>query len=443
MSRIAEANHSELLYVPPWRKWLSWDGQRWCSDDGVGVNQRASRYATSLWKLTGDLARDLGRNDLARVITYIKRTNDACKMNDFRKLAAYDERVVCPVDELNIDPTLLNVANGTIDLTTGELRPHNPADRITQLADVVFDPNATCTTWLSSLKLYFDGDDELTRYVQQLLGYSISGDTREHILPIAFGTGNNGKSTVWNSAAELLGDYAALANDTLLMGTKDNHPTDKASLYQKRFVAISEPEKGSHLKESRVKELTGDNMITARRMKEDFWTFQRTHTFWLSTNYLPRIDGKDNGIWRRIKLLPFTVDIKDKVQPIPDFDKWLVQHEGPGILAWLVRGYLDYQENGFIEPASVIQATTGYKDDSDPFGEFIDEYFITKADAICTANDAYRVYVDSNAGSMTKMAFGLALSERFRKSRPDHGAYRKRTIYEGLTPRYLPGNTPE
>ena len=91
-------------------------------------------------------------------------------------------------------------------------------------------------------------------------------------------------------------------------------------------------------------------------MNEDFWTFQRTHTFWLSTNHLPRIEGVDDGIWRRVKLIPFGVDIKDRVKPIPDFDKWLVQHEGPGILAWLVQGYLDYRENGFSEPASVTTA---------------------------------------------------------------------------------------
>ena len=109
---------------------------------------------------------------------------------------------------------------------------------------------------------------------------------------------------------DVLGDYASLANDELLMGEKQNHPTEKAALYQKRFVAISEPERSSKLRESRVKELTGDRMITARRMHEDFWTFSRTHTFWLSTNHLPRINGTDEGIWRRVKLIPFSVDFE-------------------------------------------------------------------------------------------------------------------------------------
>ncbi len=437
-TRFLDQYHLELLRVPPWKKWLQWDGQRWCNDNGVGVNQRAQRYAKSLWDGFTEVAKsDCDRDVLSKARTFVRSTSGDKRIAAFLNLASYDERVVCHVDELNADPTLLNVANGTIDLTTGKLRPHNPADRITQLAPVIYDPNATCTCWLKSLELYFDRDPETIRYVQQLLGYSISGDTGEHILPIAYGKGNNGKSTIWNANAELLGDYATLANDTLLLGMKGNHPTEKASLYQMRFVAISEPEKESQLKESRVKELTGDNLITARRMNEDFWTFQRTHTFWLSTNHLPRIEGVDDGIWRRVKLIPFGVDIKDRVKPIPDFDKWLVQHEGPGILAWLVQGYLDYRENGFSEPASVTTATRDYKDDSDPFGDFIDEYFIVKPDAICTANDAYRIYAESKSGNMTKTAFGRAMAERFPKSRPDQGAYRKRTIYEGLTTRYL------
>jgi putative DNA primase/helicase len=431
-ARFVDHHHSELLHVPQWRRWLSWDGQRWRDDHGVGVLQRAKRYAGDLWRHLKKIAPDVDRNELAKIVTAIKAANQTAKIHAYLELAAVDERIVCPVDDLNSDPTLLNVVNGTIDLTTGELRNHNSADRITQLAQCAYDSDAACPRWLETIDLILQSDPDLIRYVQQLLGYSLSGDTGEHILPIAFGTGCNGKSTIWNVVAEVLGDYATLATDDLLMGDKHNHPTEKAALYQKRFVAISEPQKNSRLKESRVKELTGDRMITARRMHEDFWSFERTHTFWLSTNHLPRIDGTDEGIWRRVKLLPFSVDLRDKVTPIADFDRWLLQNEGRGIMAWLVRGYLDYAQNGLVEPDCVAAATTDYRNNSDPLGEFLDEYCVIVPDGAVVATELFRVYSETHKGRWTQTGFGRAMAERFEKVRETHGEHRNRTIYKGV-----------
>ena len=430
-ARFIDAYHRELLYVPPWRKWLSWDGQRWHDDSGVGVMQRAKKYGEQLWRAVEIIAPVVDRDDLAKVVAAIKAANQSPKIKSILELAAVDERVVCTIGELNADPALLNVANGTIDLATGKLRQHNPADRITQLANVVYDQSATCLRWLETLSLIFDDTQDLIRYVQRLLGYSISGDTGEHILPMAYGSGCNGKSTVWNAITELLGDYASLANDELLMGETSSHPTDKAALYQKRFVAISEPERNSQLRESRVKELTGDRKVTCRRMREDFWTFDRTHTFWLSTNHLPRIDGTDEGIWRRVKLIPFNVDLRDKVAPIPDFDQWLVKNEGPGILAWLVRGYLDYRENGLIEPDCVREATGKYRSDSDPLGDFLAEYCIDERGAESTATELFEAY-QRGGGKWSKTAFGRNMAERFTKGQSWEGKHRGKVVYQGV-----------
>lgn len=435
--RFIDRYQHELLFVAPWRKWLVWDGRRWAVDHDVGVNQRAREFADSLWAefvavakhLTGDDAREV----LNSLRSFVQRTNANNGINNFLSLAKYDERVVCQVEELNADPYLLNVRNGTIELKTGELRPHDPSDRLTQLAPVDYDPTAACSKWLETMELILDGDVELIRYVQQLLGYSITGDTGEHILPIAYGDGANGKSTVWGSVSELLGDYATLANDDLLLGDRSNHPTEKASLYQLRFVAISEPEKGSSLRESRVKELTGDRTISARRMHEDFWTFQRTHTFWLSTNHLPKIDGTDEGIWRRVKLIPFKVRIKEKVKTVvKDFDRWLVRNEGPGILAWLVKGYLDYQTNGLIEPSCVTDATKQYRGDSDPLGDFLGEFCIVDYSAMVPASELFKVYSEVHKGNWKQPSFGKELATRFEKLRPDTGPFRKKTCYKGL-----------
>jgi putative DNA primase/helicase len=279
--------------------------------------------------------------------------------------------------------------------------------------------------------MIFDGDPELIRYVQQLLGYSLTGDTGEHILPIAYGSGCNGKSTIWNAVLSLLGDYGGLANDSLLMGVKDTHPTEKAFLYQKRFVPISEPEQSARLRESRVKELTGDGTITARRMHEDFWSFTRTHTFWLSTNHLPRITGNDDGIWRRVKLIPFTVDLRKVTTPIPDLDKQLVTEEGPGILNWLIAGYLDYRRNGFIEPEVIKVATNGYRDQEDEIAMFIADRCVTGNQFVVPASALFDAYFKWG-GKENRTMFGKAIGERFAKQIRSSGVYRKQTVYEGV-----------
>ncbi|WP_197534524.1 DNA primase family protein [Symmachiella dynata] len=430
-TRFVDQYQQEVLYVPPWKRWLSWDGTRWVDDSGVGVLQRAKRYSKALWAEVVKIAPHLDRDDLAKVVTAIKQANQASKIRSFLELAAVDERIVCQVDELNADPKLLNVPNGTVDLETGELRPHNPADRITQLANVAYDPSAKCPNWERMLSLVFNKDDDVIRYVQRLLGYSLSGDTGEHILPIAWGKGCNGKSTIWNVVTDLLGEYATLANDDLLLGEKTNHPTEKAALYQKRFVAISEPEHNSSLREARVKELTGDRTITARRMKEDFWSFERSHTFWLSTNHLPRINGTDDGIWRRVKLIPFTVDLRKVVDPIPDYDVWLVQNEGRGILAWLVRGFLEYRKVGLQEPQTVTEATGRYRDDSDPLGDFLAEHCVEESGAVGVASELYHTYSESG-GKWSSTAFGRAMAERYTKTKETSGPNRNKNVYLGV-----------
>ncbi len=430
--RFAAQNKDKLRFVPEWKRWLVWDGRRWHDDSGVAARQRAKRYAKSLWTEYGRLSPELDRNDAGKLHSFIKATNSESKINAFLKLAETDVRLVAPVEVWNQKPLLLNVLNGTIDLATGKLRPHNPADHLTQLAPVMFDPEAKCEQWESTLSLIFDGDDSLVAFVQELLGYCISGEIGEAILPIAVGNGANGKSTIWNTIIEILGDYAVLALETLLIGKGNNHPTEMAALYQRRFVPISEPEKGGSLRVARLKALTGETTITARGMNENPWSFRRTHKFWMSTNHLPRIDDTDDGIWRRVKVIPFRVDLRKRVAVIPDFQARLVREEGPGILNWLLAGWLRYQERGgFKEPDSVKLATRGYRDDSDPLGEFIADNCVVEDGAIATAKDIFAKYQEAG-GKENQTSFGKELGSRYRKEKPDSGKYRKQTIYHGI-----------
>jgi putative DNA primase/helicase len=316
-------------------------------------------------------------------------------------------------------------------LETNEFRKHRRDDQLTQLAGVSFNADARCPKWDDAISLIFDGDQELIRYVRQVLGYSIAGNSGEHILPIAFGSGCNGKSFVWNAIILLAADYGLVANDSLLLGDKNAHATEKASLYQKRIVAISEPEHGCRMREARVKELTGDFFVTARRMREDFWTFKRTHTFWLSTNHLPSVAGTDEGIWRRLKVIPFTVDLRNKVTPIPDYHRQLVETEGPGMLNWLLDGYRDYREHGFIEPDAVKQLGREYRGDQDHLARFVADCCLVSSEAIVGAKPFFNAYQEWG-GQLSMTAFGGEMAKRFRKDKATLNGKRNVLAYLGI-----------
>jgi putative DNA primase/helicase len=439
--RFVYANEGKILHVAKWRKWLHWDGRRWIDDGGVGVNEAGKRFAKHLWREFTEAAKgDVDREELSSIRSFVKRTNQRAKIADFIALAATDERVACQHEAMNRDPYLLNCENGTLNLQTGELGKHSPNDMITQLAAVQFDPMASCPQWLAALEVIFDGDADLILYVQQLLGYCLSGLNTQHLLPIAYGLGCNGKSTITNVMLGLLGDYAATANYELLMPAKySGHPTEKAQLYQKRFVAISEPAQGRRLDESKTKELTGGDQVNCRRMGEDFWTFTPTHKFWMSTNHKPKIGGVDEGIWRRLKLIPFLVDLRTKTKPQAGLAERLLLEEGPGILAWAVRGFRSWSLCGFREPSAVTAATADYRAAEDELGQWLGESCIVEPGAVEQAGRLFESYQRAG-GKMTKTAFGEAMGQRFEKELPTAGPNRRRVVYHGLR---LPESGPD
>jgi putative DNA primase/helicase len=432
-----DVHGGKFRYVREWNRWLYWDGSRWLHDASENlVTREARRFGDMLMdQLAGSLKR-LPDDELNKIVTFVRHANGSRGIINFVSLSQSDERVSISYKELNRGKLLFNVKNGTVDLSTGMLREHNPDDLMTQLAEVKYDEAADCPRWKAAVQLIFGDDNSLVRYVRQLIGYSISGLCGEHILPICYGSGANGKSTVWNAVLRVVGDYGFLANDSLLLGEKHSHPTEKAALYQKRFVPISEPDQDSRLRESRVKELTGDSTITARRMHEDFWSFDRSHTFWLSSNHLPKIAGTDEGIWRRIKLIPFTVDLRQKVAPIANYDEVLAREEGPGILNWVIGGFLDYQEHGLQEPSVVSDATKLYRQDSDEVASFVDECCVVGPSVMAPANKLFNEF-QRWGGKATRTSFGLKMAERFVKDKPNAGEFRKQTLYHGVG---LPGD---
>jgi putative DNA primase/helicase len=325
---------------------------------------------------------------------------------------AKSDLAVAP-EQLDADPWLFNVENGTIDLRTGRLREHRKGDFITKLAPVAFDPDSDCPLWTRFLETVFAGDGELIAYMRRLVGYCLTGVTVEHILPFLHGVGANGKSTFCETVLKLMGpDYAMKAPPDLLLAKRfDTHPTDRADLFGKRFVACIETEEGRRLAEALTKELTGGDRERARRMREDFWEFTPTHHVWLAGNHKPAVVGADHGIWRRIKLIPFDVTIPEAKQ-----DKKLpakLAGELPGILNWAIAGCLDWRRGGMREPSIVRAATKGYSDEMDEVGRFIEEHCEVGRDFLAPATELFKAFQQAAPDSrINQHSFGARLRQK-------------------------------
>jgi putative DNA primase/helicase len=213
--------------------------------------------------------------------------------------------------------------------------------------------------------------DELRRFFKKLCGYALTGDVSEHVLPVLYGTGANGKSTILNALLAAVGDYGMQAVPDLLVAKKGSHPTEVADLFGMRFVASIEVEDGRRLAESLVKQLTGGDKVRARRMRENFWQFDPTHKVFMAVNHKPEVRGTDTAIWRRLRLIPFTETI-----PPAEQDKKLPQKleaELPGILAWAVEGCLEWRREGLQAPDEVRRATGQYRSEMDVIGAFLQD----------------------------------------------------------------------
>jgi putative DNA primase/helicase len=274
------------------------------------------------------------------------------------------------VDELDQDQWILNCQNGLVDLTSGKNSPHDRNECITKLCRTEFDLNSEAPVWNKFLRDVFV-DDELIQFVQRLFGYFLTGDVSEQKLSLFWGNGANGKSTLLNAFMDTIGpDYTMQCMPDFLMEKKgESHPTEKATLFGKRFVSCVETEASRKLAESMVKILTGGEKIMARRMREDFWEFDPTHKLVLCTNHRPIISGTDHGIWRRVLLVPFLqrFDGERRDKQLPE----KLKAERPGILAWAVRGCLEWQRIGLNPPPCVCSATEDYRSSEDIFGRFV------------------------------------------------------------------------
>lgn len=379
--RFVTDNIERLRFVGAWSKWLVWDGQRWGLDIGGQAEHLAKETVQGMFGECAAALKEAQRHaghgeslkEEKEALKWAVKSHDASRIRAMTSLARSAPELAVSHAELDTDPWLLNVANGTLDLRTESfgLRAHRPGDLITKMAPVAYDPDAKCPRWEAFVSRAMGGDESLIGFVRRMVGYSLTGAIREHVLGFLFGGGANGKSTFLSMIHAMLGDYAARAPRGLLFASRgERHETELTVLHGARFVSCAEIDEFATFDEALVKDLTGGDPITARRMREDHWTFAPTHKLFIAGNHKPRVRGLDEGIWRRVRLIPWLVTIPEGERD-PELPTKL-RAELPGILAWAVRGCLEWQREGLGEPPPVLDATAEYRDESDPLREFFE-----------------------------------------------------------------------
>lgn len=367
-NRLVEVYGRDMRFVHTWKRWLVWDGERWALD----VTGQAQRWARLVARSMTDVvlaSDDPGMRKDFYPIAEKGETN--AFIAGTLTLATFDHRVAISHDALDADPFLFNCPNGTLDLRTDEMRDHDRADLITKVTGAPYEPGAPDAAF-SAFLADVQPDERMRSYLARLFGHALEGRVSEHVLPICYGTGANGKSTLIAAIMAALGDYAAPADPELLTARNfDAHPTGVADLFGLRLAILHEGDRGRRLAEGTVKRLTGGDQIKARRMREDFWSFDPSHMFVMLTNHRPVVQGTDEGIWRRLRIVPW-----DVVIPEDKRDEALGERlalEASAVLAWLVAGHADWKVNGLGEPGAVTDATTTWQADSDAVARFIAE----------------------------------------------------------------------
>lgn len=411
--RIVEKFGQDIRYCERWKRWLVWDGKRWRAEDTLGlVYSRAKDAIRGLFKEVAEceddnLARELSR--WAGISLFEPRIKAAIE------LAKSEDGVPISPEQLDVDPWLLNCDNGTLNLKTGELQPHCREDFITKIVKTEYDVEAECPAWLQFLSEIMDSDETTVDWLQKAFGYSLTGVCNERVIFILYGQGKNGKSTCLETLREILGDYGTVAAaDTLMAKDKNAASNDIAALRGSRFVTASETDNERRLAEATVKQLTGKDTLKARFLYAEFFDFKPTFKIWLATNYKPVIRGMDDGIWDRIRLIPYTVRISEEKRD-DDLDTKLLA-EAPGILRWLVRGCERWQAEKLGFPEKIRAASAEYRTEMDIIGEFLDDRCKVDPKEHCPVIELYASYTawceESGERPLTKRGFGLRLNDR-------------------------------
>lgn len=405
-------------------KFYIYDGMKWKVDDKGSIRKLIDEMIESIKNEKVLHSEDVTEEEAREVFQkYYKKTRGTqAKKNIMNELM--HRRPATP-DEFDKDDMLLNVANGYIDLTSRELYKHDINKMFSQITNTDYTEKMQPAVWLDFLNDIFAGDKAVIRYIQKALGYSLTGSTREQIMFILFGKGRNGKSIFVEVISEILGDYSNnMQAKSLMVKKNDNVNTDIARLSKARFVTSSEPNEGFRFDEGLIKQLTGGDKVTARFLYAEEFEYTPKFKIWVSTNHKPIIRGTDDGIWRRLVLIPFDVQIPE--EKVDKDLKYKLLREAPAILNWMAEGAYMWMQEGLAMPEKLKEAVQKYRNEMDTLGQFIEDCCKVdknSSEKVSNLHQAYKTWSNDNLTSTKVLgmkSFSQKMEERFvKESRRD------------------------
>jgi len=415
----------DIRYNAAWKKWVVWNGKYWEMDEGGAlIHEKGLVMVRNIYDELLKTADYRERIDIEKAAV---QSESVRRRKAFVEAATWIKDLNIKTDQLDHNPWLLNVTNGTIDVLTGEFREHRQEDMITKIANVEFDAKADCPMWKQFIREIMDYRTEIIKFIQISAGWALSGDISEQTMFILFGSGANGKSTFLNTIMYLLGDYAiASPTETFMRKNSDQNTNDIARLRGTRFVTTTEAEQGRRLSEPLIKKITGNDQMTARFLYGEFFNFTPTFKIFMATNHKPVIKGTDYGIWRRIKLIPFLSRIPEEKQ-----DKHLelkLRAETSGILNWLLEGTALWKKEGLKAPSAILNATDEYREEMDIIGNFLKDSCIQRQDMTIRIRELYKAYADwcdqNNEHAVSERILSMRLKEMgYQQSRTAEARY--------------------
>lgn len=421
-SRFVDRYGAACRHLTPAKKWLHWTGTCWTYDEVNHVQELAKATVRAIETQEMGLVLVPGKKDgppRDLALEHAKKSQAERTLTALTRLASSQSPIPILPEDLDRHPWLLNCKNGTLDLRTGVLQEPDPEDYLTQQIEVEYDPRAEAPRWEQFVKEIFNGSENLANYLQEVIGYALTGDTSEQIFCILWGSGSNGKSILLDLLSNLLGPFAKDAAANSFMDSKMSESTrnDLAALKAARLVTISETNEGQALDESLVKKVAGGDRITSRFLNNEYFTYTPQFKIFMATNNRPVIRGDEHGIWRKIRLFPFQVQFGSPGHhAAEDRNKLMdaLRAELPGILAWAVRGALRWQKDGMQTPPEVVVAVNEYKAEQDPLIDFFDECVFISSELTISKGDLYAVYESwSRTGRpMSKVAFSKRMAAK-------------------------------
>lgn len=413
---------SKYSYVN--RCWYFYNGKNWEQDNIGAVRKWVDQTIDIFKKEPVTVPKGTSEKEKEKYIVakerHLKRSrNNSGKEAMMREIK---HNVAVLPEEFDSDDMLFNTQNGYLDLSNGILHEHDISKMFSRISNAEYTDKTDCPRWELFLEQIFDGNKELIHYIQKAVGYSLTASIREQVMFIIFGNGRNGKSVFLDIITEIMGNYAkSMQADSLMVkkGGSNGHNEDIARLNGARLVTSSEPNEGVRMDEGLIKQLTGGDMVSASFKGGHVFDYKPKYKLWLATNHKPIIRGNDDGIWRRLPLIPFTVQIpKNKV------DKSLkekLMRELPGIFNWAVEGCLMWQREGLNPPLDIQKATMEYRQEMDVIAGFIDECCIVGPGYSIGATDLFKSYDkwarEMNEHPFSQTQFGKKMNDRFEKEK--------------------------